>query len=151
MKLTTHRWNLFWFWLLGSGLVSGLPGHLAATEAETLTHIEGVTPVDAEGLIKLANEFESLIMIDARIAQDRQQGYIEGSISLPDIETNCTTLATIQPDVRQPLAFYCNGPKCGRSGKASQIAKACGYQQIYWFRDGFEAWRNQGFLFIKAP
>lgn len=114
------------------------------------TKLAPITLIDAAGLIKLADQEDTLIIIDARIAQDRQQGYIEGSVSLPDINTNCQTLAAIQPDLNQPLAFYCNGPKCGRSEKASKIAQACGYQQLYWFRDGFEVWRDQGFLLINA-
>ncbi len=111
--------------------------------------IAGATKVNAEGLIDLAEQLSDLIIIDARISMDRRQGYIEDSISLPDIHTNCTSLKTIIKNKQQPALFYCNGVKCGRSVKSINIAMQCGYKNIYWFRGGFEEWKNKGFPFIK--
>ena len=48
--------------------------------------IPGSTIVDAEGVINLVTTLADLNIIDARIKSDRKQGYIEGSVSLPDIE-----------------------------------------------------------------
>ena len=50
--------------------------------------IPGSVRVDSEGVIDLVNKIPDLLIIDARISNDRKQGYIEGSISLPDIDTN---------------------------------------------------------------
>lgn len=111
--------------------------------------IAGTTKVDAEGLIELAEKLPDLIIVDARIRMDRRQGYIEDSLSLPDIQTNCATLKTLIQNKQQPALFYCNGVKCGRSVKSINIAMQCGYKNIYWFRGGFEEWKNKGFPFIK--
>lgn len=111
--------------------------------------IAGTTRVDAEGLIELAEQLPNLMVIDARVRMDRRQGYIEDSLSLPDIQTNCDSLKTVIRDKQQPVLFYCNGIKCGRSVKSINIAKQCGYETLYWFRGGFEEWKNKGFPYIK--
>lgn len=112
---------------------------------ETIT---GSTRVNAEQLIELVNEIPELILIDSRIRSDRKQGYIEGSLSLPDINTRCDSLAGHIPSKNTPVLFYCNGVKCGRSGKAVTIAVGCGYSNIYWFRGGFKEWLAKGYPYL---
>ncbi len=111
--------------------------------------IAGTTKIDAESLIKLAREQEDLVIIDSRINADRRHGFITGSTSLPDTETNCLSLMSIIESKNTPLVFYCNGPKCRRSDLAVTIAIQCGYDNIYWFRGGFEEWQYKKYLYNK--
>lgn len=104
--------------------------------AKTLTAFELATRM---------RENEPLVVIDARIAQSRKKGYIEGSSHLSDIDTHCGSLASLAPDKSTPLAFYCNSARCGRSLNTVRIALSCGYTMIYWFRGGFEEWKSNGF------
>ncbi len=110
--------------------------------------IPGVETLTAEGVIEKANNNEKLIIIDARINKDRASGYIEDSLSLPDINTNCDTLSKLVADKQTPLLFYCNGVKCGRSVVAVKIAQSCGYINISWFRGGFEEWQEKGYQYL---
>ena len=107
--------------------------------------IKGSTKIDAESLIEMAREHEDLVIIDSRIRSDRRQGYIAGSISLPDTETSCASLMPLI-EKSTPTIFYCNGPKCRRSDKAVAIAEECGYTKLYWFRGGFEEWKEKRYL-----
>ncbi len=111
--------------------------------------IKGSTKIDAESLIKLASEHDDLVIIDSRIKSDRRQGFIAGSISLPDNETSCFSLFPIVHRRNTPTVFYCNGPKCRRSDRAVTIASECGFTNIYWFRGGFEEWKNKNYLISK--
>lgn len=111
--------------------------------------IAGVTTVDAEGLIELAERLPDLVIVDSRIPMDRRQGYIQGSVSLPDVETRCDTLGVLLAERATPAVFYCNGVKCGRSVIAVEIAKGCGYTQLYWFRGGFEEWKQKSYPFLQ--
>ncbi len=111
--------------------------------------IPGTTKVDAEGVIDLVTRVSNLVMVDARITADRKQGYIEGSVSLPDIDTDCDSLSRVIPEKSAPVLFYCNGVKCGRSVKSVRVALQCGYNNIYWYRGGFEDWQNKGYPYIK--
>lgn len=112
--------------------------------------IEGTTKVDAERVIELVQELPDLVIIDARIAGDHLEGYIEGSISIPDVDTNCDRLAEVIPKMDSPVLFYCNGVKCGRSVKSAKIAMSCGYHNIYWFRGGFKEWSEKGYPYITV-
>jgi rhodanese-related sulfurtransferase len=111
--------------------------------------IPGTTKVDAESVLELAEKNPELVIVDARIRQDRLQGYIEGSISLPDVDTSCESLARIIPRKSTPVLFYCNGPKCGRSVHSSRKALDCGYTGVYWYRGGFEEWKNKNYPYLK--
>ena len=127
---------------------------LASTTATSASYtspetIEGTHRIEAEGLIQLANHNESLIIIDSRISSDRKLGYIPGSISLPDTDTSCESLARLIPQKSDPVVFYCNGPNCRRSDNAVVIAADCGYTGIYWFRGGIEAWRANNYPLTK--
>jgi len=119
------------------------------TEIKSPEHIDGVTKIGAEGMIELIDQFENIVIVDSRIPGDRHKGYIESSVSLPDTKTTCTTLAKVIPAKTTPALFYCNGIKCGRSAVAIKIAKKCGYQELYWFRGGFEVWLEKGFPYIQ--
>lgn len=111
--------------------------------------IPGTIKVDAEGVLDLVEKVAGLVIVDSRIRQDRLQGYIEGSLSLPDVETDCKSLAAVIPRKSTPVLFYCNGPKCGRSVHASRQALGCGYSRVYWFRGGFEEWTRKNYPYVK--
>ena len=135
-----------------SGLVMFLClASMAATSASYTSPetIEGTHRIEAEGLIQFANHNENLIIIDSRIGSDRKLGYIPGSISLPDTDTSCESLARLIPQKSDPVVFYCNGPNCRRSDNAVVIAAGCGYTGIYWFRGGIEAWRANNYPLTK--
>lgn len=129
-------------------LLSGFNPSVADTYTSP-DKIDGSTKINAELLIKLAGDQENLIIIDSRIKADRRQGYIAGSISLPDTETDCFSLHRIIDKKDSPTVFYCNGPKCRRSDRAVVIASECGYTNIYWFRGGFEEWKSKNYLISK--
>lgn len=140
---TSQRIGLMLCSLLWIGSAS-----VRAAEVVSPDSIPGTTRVDAEGVISIVEKVTDLVIIDARISVDRKQGFIEGSRSLPDIDTTCGTLEKVIPGKSRPVLFYCNGVKCGRSVKSINIAQACGYQKIYWFRGGFEEWKAKGYPFV---
>lgn len=136
---------------LAAGLLTILLGGPAFAEEpiKSPPDIPGATKVTAEQVIETANRYPDLIIIDARIRMDRRQGYLEGSISLPDVDTTCESLGAVLPAMDSPVLFYCNGPRCGRSAKSVKRALACGYTNIFWFRGGYEEWQNKHYPVIK--
>jgi rhodanese-related sulfurtransferase len=128
------------------GTLTGDPANRKIVSPET---IDGVINVDADGLIEKFMEIETLVLIDSRITADRKEGYIEGSVSLPDIETTCDALGLIMEDSSTTALFYCNGVKCGRSARAAQIALDCGYTEIYWYRNGMEEWQEKQYPLVQ--
>ena len=142
---STHLSKL---WILITLLASlfTISASIADTSPES---IDGTTKVDAEAFIDLVDKFPKLIIIDSRIPGDRKQGYIEGSLSLPDVDTTCASLSKVLHKKDTASLFYCNGVKCGRSAKAINIALGCGYSNIYWFRGGFEEWLEKGYPYLQ--
>jgi len=92
--------------------------------------IAGVNTVNSEQVIEILASDNPPLLIDARIKEDRNHGYIENSISLPDIETNCNSLTKIAADKKQHLMFYCNGVQCGRILLSIKIARSCGNHNL---------------------
>jgi rhodanese-related sulfurtransferase len=147
------------FSILLSGLLYGLycvpassANHTAAGEAGHIVSpesIDGVIKVDADGLIEKALQMPELVLIDSRVPADRAEGFIEGSISLPDVDTSCATLAQVVPRPDTPLLFYCNGIRCGRSAVAAVVARDCGYSNLYWFRNGMEEWQEKQYPLVQ--
>lgn len=131
------------------GVLLALPGQAISEEKLAPNQIPGSTKVSAEEVFVLFEREPELVIIDARIRMDRKQGYIEGSQSLPDVETNCTSLKPFIKAKDAPALFYCNGPKCERSTKSVIKALACGYSNVYWFRGGFEEWKAKGYPMLK--
>jgi rhodanese-related sulfurtransferase len=41
----------------------------------------------------------------------------------------------------EPIVIYCNGASCMRSSKATAKAVSWGYTKVYYYRDGFPAWK----------
>lgn len=109
--------------------------------------IAGVATVNAEEVIEILTSDNPPLLIDARIKNDREHGFIESSISLPDINTNCDTLNEITQDKDQHLMFYCNGVQCGRSVVSIKVARSCGYHKLSWFKGGFAEWKDKGYQY----
>jgi rhodanese-related sulfurtransferase len=119
----------------------------ASVFAETMApeSIDGTKLVSAEQVVELVMNSSELVVIDARKASDRDEaGWIEGSIGLPNYDTTMDSLAKHIPSKSTPVLFYCNGVKCGRSVESSKKAVSLGYQNIYWFRGGWEEWTQKG-------
>ena len=136
--------------LLGIGLVSFLVTNTALAEKKDMPEqLDGTTRVSAEELIELVETAPDLVIIDARKFSDHAKGWIEGSISLPNTETNEASLAKHIPTKSTPVLFYCNGVKCGRSSESAKIALSLGYSKIYWFRGGMDEWETKGYPVIK--
>ena len=148
----TYKNSLLWLFLIVSVTGQTVIADAAGTPAGDIVSpefIDGVTNVDAEGLIEKVMHTQGLVLIDSRITADRKEGYIEGSVSLPDIETDCESLGKLVPDKHAPVMFYCNGIRCGRSAKAAVIAKDCGYTNIFWFRNGMEEWQEKEYPLVQ--
>ncbi|MDH5379034.1 MAG: rhodanese-like domain-containing protein [Gammaproteobacteria bacterium] len=105
----------------------------------------GAVTILAEQMLGMMEKDQSLVVVDARVLKGRKKGYIENSIHLPDIETNCDSLAKIETNVDKPMVFYCSSNTCGRSLNAVKKAISCGYKQVYWFRGGFKEWKAKGY------
>ncbi len=91
-----------------------------------------------------------LVVIDARSPEEYRDVHIINAISipLPKLEKDATLLPASK-DAR--LIFYCNGVKCGKSGKSANIAVDNGYHDVSVYTDGMPVWEEKGYSVFTGP
>lgn len=105
--------------------------------------VPGATTVDAAGAKALFEE--GVTFVDVRKPIDWKAGRIPHAVHL-ELQYHFTPQRLRRAAGRdEPVVFYCNGPECPRSSVASRRALEWGYRRVYYFRDGFPAWRNAGY------
>lgn len=81
------------------------------------------------------------VFVDARNNSDWEAGRIAGAVHL-ELKNNLTkeNLAKYAKP-GDAVVFYCNGVKCMVSANAIAKVKPWGYTNLYYFREGFPAWK----------
>ena len=110
---------------------------LSACAATAPPEEPGITRIDTA----TAKEYfdRGMLFIDVR-GDSYDEGHIPGSTNIYwNGEFNETTLSKAM-NKNQEVVFYCDGPSCGLSIKASRDAVSWGYGKVYHYRDGYPAW-----------
>jgi tetratricopeptide (TPR) repeat protein len=116
----------------------------AGQEAEVSpTEIPGATTVDAADAKTLFDR--GVPFIDVRADGDRSLGHVLGDIhlNLDDAFGKESLGAVVGKD--QEVVIYCMGPRCLRSSQACAKALSWGFTQVFYFREGFPAWKAGGY------
>jgi len=137
-------------WGLAGGLLA-LAG--AAFAGDVPPVLAGVTVVSAEQAKKMIDG--GVPVIDTRVGNEYAEAHIQGARNVPYKEKSAKDaafnpkddqfdLAKLPADKNAPLVFYCNGPECWKSYKASRVASEAGWKRIQWLRGGFPEWKAKG-------
>ena len=91
-----------------------------------------------------------LVVVDSRSAEEYQEVHIKTALSIPltKLEKDATLLPAAK-DAR--LVFYCNGVKCGKSGKSAKIAADNGYKDVSVYADGMPVWEEKRYPIYTGP
>ena len=114
-------------------------GFNKASASEAPADVKGAKTIDVEK----ANELylSGAVFIDVREANSWQVGHIDGSVHLDfSAEEFVVLYASDALDKKTPIVFYCESPLVNSSAMASFFAAAWGYENVYYFRDGYYAW-----------
>jgi len=132
-------------------LTAGLTGPaLAVDNPATLAGTKLVNAAEAKKLIDSGTP-----AIDTRVAAEYAEKTIKGAKNVPykeksakdvsfDASQDQFDLSKLPTDKAAPMVFFCNGPECWKSYKASVVAMKAGYNHIYWFRGGMPEWSKAG-------
>lgn len=125
---------------LGVALAANsIPSH-----AEAPHTIEGVVSVSIQQAKQL---FDSgAVFVDVRDPQAWSTGHIDGAVNL-DLESDEFSVLYVSEslDRKTPLVFYGSSPLNVNSAVASYMARQWGYNNVYYFRDGYYAWISEDF------
>lgn len=143
-----HRKGLFW--ICGALLAAA---SLHASAADVPPTLAGVTVVTAEQAKQLVERGAPII--DTRVGNEYADAHIKGARNVPykeksakepgfDPKVDQFDLAKLPADKNAPVIFYCNGPECWKSFKASKVASDAGWKRVQWLRGGFPEWKSKG-------
>ena len=91
-----------------------------------------------------------LVVVDSRSAEEYQEVHIKTALSIP--LTKLEKDVTLLPSSKEArLVFYCNGVKCGKSGKSAKIAIDNGYKDVSVYADGMPVWEEKGYSIYTGP
>lgn len=111
---------------------------------------DGFSVVTSEQLKGLLDSKEQVVLIDARTTQEYQEAHILTAISIPlTVLEKDSSVLTAAKNAR--LLFYCNGVKCGKSGKSALIARSLGYTDITIYAEGMPVWEEKGYPIYTGP
>lgn len=121
----------------------GLVGMAQAGGKISPTTVDGAKSVNAAEAKALFDK--GSIFVDTRKDKDWSAGRIPDAIHL-DVKKKLSE-ETLGKEVKKgdSVVMYCNGESCLRSSKATAMAVGWGYSNVYYFRDGFPAWKAAGY------
>lgn len=140
--------------LLGLAAAMLFGAALPAFAANTPESLSGATVVNADKAKELMAGGAK--MIDTRVAAEYAEAHIKGAINAPykeksakaadfDAAQDSFDLAKLPADKNAAIITQCNGAECWKSYKGAVAAIKAGYKKVYWFRDGFPAWKAKGY------
>ena len=97
------------------------------------------------GLARKLFDFGEYIFVDARSAEDYQEGHIKGAVSLPvgQVDEKLSGFLVRYPP-ETSIITYCSGRTCQDSHRLAEVLMEMGYENIYVFIDGFPGWEAEG-------
>lgn len=106
--------------------------------------VDGATTVNATEAKALFDG--QALFVDVRKDSDWDAGRIPGAVHL-DNKKGAFTEAALSDEIAkdEKVVIYCNGASCPRSAKGSASAVSWGFKKVYYFRDGFPAWKAAGY------
>ena len=125
--------------------------YVASLGITTPDALKGVTRVGAEEVAELAKQ--GVTLVDTRTQKEYENEHVRGAVLVPYVEKSLkeidfdaakddfSALKALPTD--KPVVFFCNGPECWKSYKASRAASLAGYTKVYWFRGGMPEWREK--------
>jgi len=123
---------------LGLALTIGAPAMADVSPAS----IDGAITIDTSKARELFEQ--EVAFVDVRKNSDWDAGRVPGAIhiELKKVYSADSLGAEVAKD--EPLVLYCNGESCMRSSAATAKAVEWGWNKVYYYRDGFPAWKAAG-------
>jgi rhodanese-related sulfurtransferase len=112
--------------------------------AEAPEEVLGARTVDLQQAKSLFDD--GAVFIDVRDAQSWSLGNIQGSVNLDFSASEFAVLyISKELDRSTPIVFYTSSPLNVSSAMASFFASNWGYNNVYYFREGFYSWMAADF------
>jgi len=111
------------------------PAWLCAAEAPA--EVDGAMTINVYQARQL--HLLGAVFIDVRPKREWDWGHVKGAVHL-SLASRFFGLSAAEWPRSVPLVVYCNSEVCPASAEAVRLAVAWGYQQVFYFREGYFAW-----------
>jgi len=126
-----------------SAVVMVLMALPVSAQAVSPTSIPGAKTVTAAEAKKLFDD--GVMFVDVRKDSDWDAGRVPEAEHLDSKKAFTEAALSKIAQKGDAMVIYCNGEKCMRSSKASVKAVGWGFSNVYYFRDGYPAWKAAGY------
>jgi rhodanese-related sulfurtransferase len=106
--------------------------------------------IDTDQLKAMLDQKQNFILIDSRTKQEFNEAHIVNSINIPDQKLK-DNLALLPADKGALLVIYCNGVKCGKSGRLAKQLEPLGYGNIRIYAEGIPVWEERNLSLFVGP
>ncbi|SEH96834.1 Rhodanese-related sulfurtransferase [Stutzerimonas xanthomarina] len=102
-------------------------------------------PAEVDGAMTInvyqARQLHALgaVFIDVRPRREWSWGHVEGAVHM-NLAREFIGLSRTEWPRSVPLVVYCDSEVCPASAEAVRLAVEWGYQQVFYFREGYFAW-----------
>ena len=92
-------------------------------------------------------EKKTAVIIDARKAEEYQEGHIPGALNLygEELDKDAPNVLPYLADKQQEIIVYCHGGDCDLSLMVAKALAGNGYGRVEIFGDGWPAWKKAGY------
>ena len=132
-------------WAQAGILLSSLLGSAFSEELDAPLNLSVLTAPE----VKYMLERGQLTLVNSLSRIEFEIQHIPGSINVPVTEMEQSD--RLPPDRSHPIAFYCMGPRCTYSQRATRQAVEMGYQKAFWFQGGIPEWRRFNYPMEEDP
>ena len=111
----------------------------ALSMAEAPESVVGVNTIGLGDAMDLY--YKGAVFIDVRDEASWSYGHIDGAVHLDFNQDEFVILYVSDAlDKGAPIVFYCDSPLTTSGAMASFFAASWGYENVYFFRDGYYSW-----------
>jgi len=126
-----------------AGLPEGSPVVAITPGGTSPKKVEGAITIDATRAKTLFDR--AVPFVDVRDDADWNAGHIPDAVHLELFNVFSEARLSKIVGKNEEVVFHCAGPSCGRSAGACVSAVSWGFTRVYYFRDGFPAWKAAGY------
>ena len=106
-------------------------------------NIQGAKTVNTQEVKKLYDN--GALFVDVRSNKDWSSGRVPDAMHIELKKVFSNKSLSEEASMEEAIVIYCNGEKCLRSSKATVLAVSWGFKKVFYYRDGFPAWKKAGY------
>ncbi len=107
---------------------------------------ENISPEQAKDMIRVNSGNKSFVILDVRTPEEYETGHIEGAVNS---DYYSDSFRDNLEKLRKSNTYLICCQSGNRSGKALEIMKELGFEQVYNMTGGMNSWIAEGFPVVK--